>query len=232
MLIERDKWIAADRRAFRAKHTRISEALSGKTGIIDGVTENNRESIFYMLLFCLCVPQSKAVKAEEAIDRLRTNQFYHNELNKSKIVDILTGLVRFQHTKAERLIEARRVFFSDDFWPTLVDFYSRYNSAADKGPVLESCRHWLMRMFNGMGMKLASHFLRNVGMRGLAILDVHVLTCMDKRGLISAADIKSLTKRKYEFISQRMQEYANSVGISLDELDLLFWSERTGFVFK
>jgi len=31
---------------------------------------------------------------------------------------------------------------------------------------------------------------------------------------------------------EKMKDYAEMVGISLDELDLLLWSQKTGYVFK
>lgn len=230
----RQHWIESDRRNYRVKKARIQDALRGSTGILDGVTKKNEEDIFYMLLFCLCVPQSKAIKAEEAIDILRSKDFFRNNLTRAELLQVLTGRVRFQSTKADRLIRARESFFTSDLWDDLTEFYISYR-AADGPPrqkVLFSARSYLMKHINGMGMKLSGHFLRNIGMPGLAILDVHILAGLEKRGLITEKDIKPLTKAKYEKVSSIMNCYADQVGISIDELDMLFWSQRTGFVFK
>ena len=81
-----------------------------------------------------------------------------------------------------------------------------------------------------MGMKEAGHFLRNIGMSGLAILDVHIINGLRKRKLIPPE--KTLTNSSYCDIEDTMKDYAEQVGISLDELDLLLWSQKTGFVFK
>lgn len=233
-MITIDKWLQSDRRNYRVKKDRILAALQGSTGILDGVTEQNKEAVFYMLLFCLCVPQSKAIKAEEAIDILRARDYFHNNLTRSQLIEILTGRVRFQSTKTDRIIEAKKLLLDhDDFWNELKKFYNTYQqNIADREEVLKSARTYLIKTINGFGMKLASHFLRNIGMPGLAILDVHIISGLEQRSLITESDVTPLSKDKYENVSKIMSDYAKKVGISIDELDMLFWSQRTGFVFK
>ena len=43
---------------------------------------------------------------------------------------------------------------------------------------------------------------------------------------------KSLTQKKYREIEEQFKKFSKKVKISLDELDLLFWAEETGKVFK
>jgi N-glycosylase/DNA lyase len=40
------------------------------------------------------------------------------------------------------------------------------------------------------------------------------------------------TKKKYLAIEERMREFANTIEIDLDELDLLLWSNKTGEILK
>lgn len=228
-----EHWLSADRRVFNTKKQYIHGALKGETGIIDGVTEENKEDIFYMLLFCLCVPQSKAVKAEEAIEDLREQNFYTKDISLKHVVKTLTGRVRFQSTKAKRLLEAKEFF--DSFWSILLTQYVAFKIALNDEVHMESdlqrTRDVLIRTINGMGMKLASHFMRNVGMPGLAILDVHVIDGLKKRGVINI-DKLGPSRAEYRRIEEKMKGYAREVGITLDELDLLLWSQKTGYVFK
>ncbi len=235
-VISLDHWVEADSRSFERKKFDIEGALRGETGIIDGVTEDNKEDIFYMLMFCLCVPQSRAIKAEEAIEVLRSRDFYTNSLPLSDVVAILTGKVRFHPTKAQRLIDARSMFFCSNkrFWEDLKRKYeicSEYTDNAVLALVLARTRKYLIHSVNGMGMKLASHFMRNIGMPGLAILDVHVIDGLKKRGVVDIEKIGSKTS-EYLDVERKMKEYAKQVGISLEELDLLLWSQKTGYVFK
>jgi len=229
-----DHWVSADMRVFRTKEKYIHGALKGDTGIINGVTDENKEDIFYMLMFCLCVPQSKAIKAEEAIDLLRKEDFYNKTLSLAQVTQILTGRVRFQSTKSKRLIEAKDMFFNSNFWEELQIKYLEFKSACCEEVreiILMKARKSLIKIVNGMGMKLSGHFMRNVGMSGLAILDVHVISGLNKRGVI---DIEKLGPSQSEYleIEQKMKDYAAQVGITLDELDLLLWSQKTGYVFK
>lgn len=228
-----DHWLAADRRVFNTKKKHIRGALQGETGIIDGVTEKNKEDIFYMLMFCLCVPQSKAIKAEEAIDYLRKQNFYSKPLALSQVLEALTGRVRFHPTKAQRLIDAKALFFDSLFWDDTCSRYGSYCavSAAAKDTTLQNIRNFLIGRINGMGMKLASHFMRNVGMPGLAILDVHVIDGLKKRGIVNIEKLGP-SRTEYLQIEEKMKVYAKKVGITLDELDLLLWSQKTGYVFK
>ena len=93
-------------------------------------------------------------------------------------------------------------------------------------------REWLVANVRGLGYKEASHFLRNVG-RGeeLAILDRHVLKNLVKHNAIEEIP-KTLTKKRYMEIEQKMKEFSQKVSIPLAHLDLLFWSEEAGRVFK
>lgn len=228
-----EHWKAADRRVFNTKKKYIQGALKGETGIIDGVTDKNKEDIFYMLMFCLCVPQSKAVKAEEAIDILRKDDFYNKKLTLPEVTKILTGRVRFQYTKAKRLLEAKDSF--GDFWTILLTQYAAFkfthNDEANIESDLQRTRRVLIKITNGMGMKLASHFMRNVGMPGLAILDVHVIDGLKKRGVVNIEKLGP-SRAEYLEIEEKMKAYAEKIGITLDELDLLLWSQKTGYVFK
>lgn len=226
-----DHYMLADRRLYQHKKEEIQNAIKGQTGILNGVTENNKVDIFYMLLFCLCVPQSRANKAQIAIDLFRKKDYYHNELTLDEITNILKSNVRFHLVKSLRIFSTRKLFFTTDFWDHLVFYYNEYKESDKKFLVLLKVREFLIEKVNGLGFKSSSHFLRNVGMSGLAILDVHILNSLKERGVIPKTKI-TLTKSKYNAIEQKMNEYASKIGMTIDELDLLFWSNKTGYVFK
>jgi N-glycosylase/DNA lyase len=166
------------------------------------------KDMFAELCFCILTPQSKAVHCDRAIKELRKS----NLLFKGSISDIksrLKGLARFHNKKAAYLVAARRVF---------------NNRKLD--------RDWLVKNIKGLGYKEASHFLRNIGLgRDVAILDVHILRNLKKLGVIKKIP-HSLTKKNYMEVEGKMRKFAERVKIPLEELDLLFWSLDTGFVFK
>ena len=94
-------------------------------------------------------------------------------------------------------------------------------------------RDWLAqeKQIKGLGYKEASHFLRNIGIQGHAILDKHVMSCL--------SDLKVVETRKppgnrtrYLETEEKLKGFAREIGIDFDELDLVLWSMKTGEVLK
>ena len=83
----------------------------------------------------------------------------------------------------------------------------------------------------GLWYKESSHFLRNVGYRGYAILDKHILARLAEFGVIESPKPAS-TRAQYVSLEARMKSFAESVEIDFDELDLLLWYTKTGEILK
>ncbi|MEM5829167.1 MAG: N-glycosylase/DNA lyase [Candidatus Aenigmatarchaeota archaeon] len=182
----------------------------------------SNERIFAELAFCICTPQSKAKDAWKSISKLVENGL----LYKGTAEQIRPFLkVRFNKNKANYIIDARKKFTVDkkiqikEFLQTFID------------PL--ELREWLVKNIKGLGMKEASHFLRNVGLseNQLSILDVHILKNLKELGIIEEIP-KSLTKKEYLKIENKMKEFSKQINIPLDELDKLLWFKETGFIFK
>jgi len=94
-------------------------------------------------------------------------------------------------------------------------------------------RDWLAteREIKGLGYKEASHFLRNVGLRGYAILDKHVLRCLTDLGVVDSPRPPT-TRSRYLELEEKLRQFAGDAGIDFDELDLVLWSIKTGEVLK
>lgn len=91
-------------------------------------------------------------------------------------------------------------------------------------------REWIVNHIKGIGMKEASHFLRNIGYKNIAIIDFHILDLLERQGLIEKP--KSMTPNKYIEIENILKKLADKTGISLGELDLYLWYHETGKVLK
>ncbi|MGB9790063.1 N-glycosylase/DNA lyase [Thermotoga caldifontis] len=83
-------------------------------------------------------------------------------------------------------------------------------------------REWLVKNVVGIGYKEASHFLRNVGIEELAILDRHVLSLMLEYGLIDSLP-SSLTKQRYLRLESLLKQEAEVFGETLGKFDLYLW---------
>lgn len=94
-------------------------------------------------------------------------------------------------------------------------------------------RDWLVKEkgIKGLGYKEASHFLRNIGFKGYAILDKHILRSLAELELIDSPQPPN-TRVKYLSVENKLKELAEQTGVDFDELDLVLWSMRTGEILK
>ena len=94
-------------------------------------------------------------------------------------------------------------------------------------------RDWLAKdpRVKGLGYKEASHFLRNIGFRGYAILDKHIVRCLYELGVIDSPNPPT-TRGRYLKTESEMRRFATESRINFDELDLLLWSIKTGEILK
>ncbi len=177
-----------------------------------------REQYFFELCFCLCTPQSKAANALIVQKELERRNFLEKPFNPVSLLRRNENYIRFHNTKAKRLLAARKMY------PKLEEVLLSTISAEKK-------REWIVENINGLGMKEASHFLRNIGYRDLAILDRHILKHLVLCGIFD--DVPKVSSIKnYLSVEKTFKKFAEVVEIPLDELDLLFWSYETGTIIK
>lgn len=178
--------------------------------------ESNNKDIFAELCFCLLTPQSKAIYCDRAVEELKKSGLLFKG-DRRAIRNKLKG-VRFPNNKASYIAAARK---------SLADIRAKL----DANNAFKA-RDWLVRNIKGLGYKEASHFLRNIGLGGdMAILDVHILRSLLKYKIVKKVP-KNLTRARYLSIEDKIREFSKKVKILMEELDLLFWSAETGFVFK
>jgi len=183
--------------------------------------KGGEEEIFDELTFCLFTPQSKAKVCWDTVEKLREKGMIE-EGEKSEIAEEIKK-VRFRHNKSSYLVEARDDFLKDDI--SLKEKLKEFDDPKD-------ARKWIVDNIKGLGYKESSHFLRNIGYtQDLAILDRHILKNLQKLGVIEE-EPKTLTKRRYLEIEEKMKRFSEEVDIPLGHLDLVLWHEETGHIFK
>jgi N-glycosylase/DNA lyase len=184
---------------------------------LDRIKYEPDDRIFAELCFCLCTPQTKASAANKAINALQTaNLLFSGKPEEIALILEKNG-VRFHNNKAKYVAAARQRFSRDG----KVKIRSMLNTDD-----LWGLRNWLADNVEGLGMKEATHFLRNIGHGSdLAILDRHIMTELYKHKVITEIPLV-LPKNKYLHIERLMKEFAKNLNISMAELDMVFWSEH------
>ena len=90
----------------------------------------------------------------------------------------------------------------------------------------------LNKNIKGLGLTQASHFLRNIGFKGYAVLDRNVLGMLHKLHVIESDKPPPTSKKRYLETEEKMQQFSNKLGIEIEELDMLLWSMRRGYIPK
>lgn len=180
-----------------------------------------KSEYFYELCFCICTPQSKAENSLKVQNILKNLNFKEKEIDLNTITEILRqpdNYIRFHNQKAKRLLLIKENYSEIEILITSkIDNYEKRNQ--------------LEQMVNGFGLKEASHFLRNIGYKNLAIFDRHILKNLIKIGLYK--EIPKITpKSRYLIVEKEFLNYAQKLEIPIDELDLLFWSFENGEIIK
>ena len=179
------------------------------------VSRKSDEEVFAELCFCICTPQTRARAADAAISIMKRESTLLNG-DEDRIADILReNGVRFPESKARYIVAARAYLKSLKSLPSDV----------------HKAREWLVKNIKGLGYKEASHFLRNIGYEGLAILDRHILRGMKEVGVIKEVP-KNLTKRTYLELEKKFIQLASDLSMRPEALDLVMWADKTGEVFK
>lgn len=186
--------------------------------------DSNDKKIFAELCFCICTPRSNAKKCDEAVRKLESSGLLFSG-NPNQIKPFMRQ-ISFYERKSEYIVEARK-FFEKGGKIKIRNFIESFLETKTENEL----RLWLADNVNGIGMKESSHFLRNIGIGNFAILDTHILKNMKVFGVINEIP-NSMTRKKYIEIENKMGEFSEKIGIPMSELDLVFWSKETGFVFK
>jgi N-glycosylase/DNA lyase len=177
-----------------------------------------KEQRFYELCYCLCTPQSKAEHANAVQRILQEQEFERLGFDPIAILRDKQHYIRFHETKAKRLLKAR-----EQWRETL--------SVLDSALGDEEKREWLAENIDGISWKEASHFLRNIGYRNLAILDRHTLKHLVWCGVYE--EIPNIAgKARYLAAGEGFKRLADGLGIPMDELDLFFWASEAGLILK
>jgi N-glycosylase/DNA lyase len=158
---------------------------------------------FLELCFCILVANSSVKKTQEICDRIGEKFF---TLSEKQLKFYLKKYgQRFYNKRARYIVLARKHIGEID--------------AITKNKNEQEAREWLVENIPGISWKEASHFLRNVGFKNFALLDRHIMKILQSRRVLGK-NPSTLSKKQYFTVERQLKNIADSLGITLAELDL------------
>lgn len=165
---------------------------------------------------CFCILTANAKQKTGAIIQSQINAEGFKTLSQETLADLIkVNKHRFHNNKAKYIVKARQ--------------FSNIKSIVKDMTEVEA-RDFLVENVQGLGMKEASHFIRNTGGKNLAILDRHILALLAEYKIINKP--KSLTQQAYKEIEKKFFEIASTLRMQPAKLDLFLWYMKTGEVLK
>ncbi|HIE08562.1 MAG TPA: hypothetical protein EYP65_01790 [Armatimonadetes bacterium] len=205
-----------------AFHRRIRPYILRRLAEFKKSFEEGNEAIFEELVFCILAAGASARMGVRGVEALRGVLL---SAPAEELAERLQGLHLYPASRAKYIAETRD-YLASKFRFRLKELILSFDDAMGRRDFFAKNRH-----IKGIGYKGASHFLRNIGFSGYAILDKHVLRGLAGLGVIEGGRPPS-TRRQYLEIESKMREFAERVGIPLDEMDFVLWAARTGMILK
>ncbi len=214
-----DKAVLTSVEDLRAYHARIRPFVLRRLEEFRETWEKGDEAVFEELVFCILTAGASALMGLKGVEALRPVLW-------TATVDEVAQRINFHlypSARAQYIVAAREIVQNE--------MGSRLKNWIENWRGHNTRRDACVQKFKGIGYKEASHFLRNIGFRGYAILDKHILRSLNAFGVIDS-DRPPSTRNRYLAIEQRYIAFAEHVGIDPDELDLTLWASRTGMIVK
>jgi N-glycosylase/DNA lyase len=188
------------------------------------VNRDDNLRIFEELCFCIFTANASAEMGLNAVDSIRDILLDGTAKEMSKSLE---GVYRFNNLRPQYIVHTR------EYLKNKFDFKIK-----DKIESLKSDSQELREFFainpgiKGLSFKEASHFLRNIGFKGYAILDKHIINSMIEFKVIDNQTKLPLNKKTYPEVERKFKDFSNFINIPVDELDLLLWSRKNGRILK
>ena len=160
------------------------------------------EEVFYNFCFCILVPQTKFSATLKIVEHLKQLDFLYKDVD--ELPEIIKAS-RYKNRKAKYLLEMKQKFSQTiDVLRSLLEL--KFDSF--------DIRKYLIYNIKGMSFKASSHFLRNLGVEDLAIVDIHILNYFK---------IEKKSKWDYIEVENKMKKLAKKHNVSIAVLDALIW---------
>ncbi len=208
---------------IKAAHAERRGEIRGRLAEFEAVwqTEGD-ERLWEEMVFCFFTGGCSAKMGLRSIEAVRPLLLHGNQ---AELAEALRGKHRYPNARSGYIV-ASREFLQEHCKMRLRDKLESFDNHLER-------RDWLVKekRIKGLGYKEASHFLRNIGFTGYAILDKHILRSLAELQIIDDPKPPN-TRLKYLTIEEKLKNLATRLEIDFDELDLVLWSLKTGEILK
>lgn len=207
------------RRAYSEKRDLIGERLSEFRRVLESGDDGR---IFEELAFCICTAGASAKMGMRSVEALR-DVLLEGDLESLR--KRMTGVHRFPNWRPAYIVHTRE-YLRREHGLGMRRLVTSFGDPLERRDFFARNKD-----IKGIGYKEASHFLRNIGFPDYAILDKHILNTLYEMGVIESPKPPG-TRDKYISTEERLRKFSEDIGVPMDELDLLLWSEKTGEILK
>ena len=187
--------------------------------IVRQSTDDRR--IFEELAFCILTSAVGPKVGAKSLDAIKDLLL---KANTEDIEERLTGIHKYPE-KAYYIVHTRD-YLEREYGLKLNDLVNSFEDPLERREFFA-----LNKDIKGLGLTQASHFLRNIGLKGYAILDRNVVRSLYDLGVLESPKPPT-TKKKYLEAERKMKEFADELGMGIEELDMVLWSMKTGHIPK
>ena len=196
------------------KQSKTKNRIDNRIKEFKEINRNSNDELFNEMCFCILTANfnaEKTIKIQNNISNCFCDASREDLCNKLKDYGH-----RFPNARTEYILCSRMY----------KDRLKHLINTANQNPL----REWFVKNIRGLGLKEASHFLRNIGFDDYAIIDFHIIDLLVKYNIIKRP--KTLTKKKYLEIEETLRKIAEKTNLTLAELDLYLWYMETGKILK
>lgn len=208
---------------IRAAHAERRDAITARLAEFEAVWKTGTdERLWEEMVFCFFTGGCSARMGIRSVEAVRPILLTGNH---SELSEALRGRHRYPNARAGYIV-ASRDFLQQHCRLELRAKLSSFDDDLER-------RDWLVKEkgIKGLGYKEASHYLRNIGLKGYAILDKHILRSLAELKIIDDPKPPN-TRSKYLRVEEKLKRLAALTEIDFDELDLVLWSMKTGEILK
>jgi N-glycosylase/DNA lyase len=208
---------------IKTAHSERREEILRRLSEFEAVWQTGTdERLWEEMVFCFFTGGCSARMGIRSVDAVRPILLSGNH---AELADALRGKHRYPNARAGYIV-ASREFLREHCNLELRKKLQSFDDDLER-------RDWLVKekRIKGLGYKEASHYLRNIGFKGYAILDKHILRSLAELEIIDDPKPPN-TRLKYLTIEEKLKNLARIARIDFDELDLVLWSLKTGEILK